>query len=538
MVGRTPFKPVSIALMIMNIHHVVATIAVMSALLPFSPAGASPADDGEAGSGGEHEAGSSVVLHPEPVATLHQVEIGGEALHYRALAGTLPLFDESDGSVKAEVFHVAYLKVEREGEEWVLPDPSTRPILFLFNGGPGSSSVWLHLGAFGPRRVLMGDVGSLLPAPWKVVPNDACLLDVADLVFIDPVTTGYSRAAEGIDDGQFHGLEQDADSVAEFIRLFITRHARWQSPKLIGGESYGTTRAAALATELQERHGMFLDGVVLVSSVLDFGTIRFARNNDLPYALFLPTYAATAWYHGQLDATRYPTLESVLSEAEQWALSGYLPALARGSSIGEEERERTIQALVRLTGLSREIIAQANLRVGPSLFRKELLRSSRRTVGRLDSRFIGFDADAAGDRPEYDPSYSAIQGPYTAAMNHYVRSDLGYEIDLPYEILSGRVQPWDYSGFEGRYVDVAGRLRSAMVRNPRLKVFVASGYYDLATPHFAADYVIDHLELEPEFMKHVTVDYYPAGHMMYVNDDLRLKLSEDVRDWLRSAPNE
>ena len=476
-------------------------------------------------------ASSEVVLHPEPVTSDHQVEINGETVHYRAIAGTQPLFEESDGSVKAEVFHVAYLKLEREGEEWVHPDPSTRPILFLFNGGPGSSSVWLHLGAFGPRRVLMGDVGSLLPAPWQVVPNDACLLDVADLVFIDPVTTGYSRAAEGEDDHQFHGLEQDTSSVAEFIRLFVSRNGRWQSPKYIGGESYGTTRAAALSSSLQDRHGIFLDGVILVSSVLDFGTIRFARNNDLPHALYLPTYAATAWYHEMLDRTDYPTLRSAIDDAESWSLTGYLPALARGSSIGTEEKADVVDRLSRLTGLPGTVIEQANLRVGPGLFRKELLRSDRETVGRLDSRFTGFDADASGSRPEYDPSYSAIQGPYTAAMNHYVRSDLGYESDLPYEILTGRVHPWDYSDFEGRYVDVAGRLRSAMVRNPELRVFVASGYFDLATPHFAADYVLDHLELEPAFLEHISVKYYPAGHMMYVNDDLRVGLSRDVRSW-------
>ena len=243
------------------------------------------------------------------------------------------------------------------------------------------------------------------------MPNEGCLLDVADLVFIDPVTTGYSRAAEGTDDSDFHGLEQDAESVAEFIRLFITRHDRWQSPKLIGGESYGTTRAAALANELQGRHGIFIDGVLLVSSVLDFGTIRFARNNDLPHALFLPTYTATAWYHGKLDEERFPDLDSALEAAEEWALTGYLTALARGSSIPESELAVAVDTLAGLTGLSPSVIRQANLRVDPGLFRKELLRDSRRTVGRLDSRFTGFDADATGERPEYDPSYSAIQGP-------------------------------------------------------------------------------------------------------------------------------
>ena len=469
---------------------------------------------------------SAIVRHPDPVTTEHQIQIGSETIRYHAHAGTLPLFKE-DGSIEAEIFHVAYIK-DDEGDE-------SRPILFLFNGGPGSSSVWLHLGAFGPERVAMGDVGALKPPPWKLVPNDGSLLDVTDLVFVDPVTTGYSRAAEGEDDKQFHGLEQDAEAMARFIRLFITKHERWQSLKFIGGESYGTTRAAALAQILQDRHGVFLDGVLLVSSVLDFGTIRFARNNDLPYVLFLPTYAATAWYHGVLDRSVFPTLNSAIAAAEDWAISEYLVALAQGSSLSESRKAETIQELVRLTGMPANVIEQANLRIGPSRFRKELLRSKRETVGRLDSRFTGVDADAAGARPEYDPSYSVIQGPYTAALNHYVRTDLGYESDLPYEILTDRVHPWDYSDFQGRYIDVADRLRSAMVKNPNMRVFVASGYFDLATPHFAADYVVDHLDLEPDFQRHVETEYYEAGHMMYINSALRKRLSEDVREWMRST---
>ena len=518
-----------------TIFRIVMTSGCLLGLFPANQALAAQDASPDDASLAAHDGKPAVVLHPEPVSSDRQIALGGKTLHYRASAGTLPLFDESDGSVKAEIFHVAYLKLEQQGDQWVLPEASTRPILFLFNGGPGSSSVWLHLGAFGPRRVLMGDVGDLKPPPWKLVPNDGCLLDVADLVFIDPVTTGYSRAAEGEDDHQFHGLEQDANAVAEFIRLFITRHGRWQSPKLIGGESYGTTRAAALSELLQNRHGVFLDGVILVSSVLDFGTIRFGRNNDLPHALFLPTYAATAWYHDRLDRDRYPTLESVITDAEDFAIDRYLVALARGNALEPTEKAAVVARLSQLTGLSEDVYLQANLRVGPGTFRKELLRTSRETVGRLDSRFIGFDADAVGSRPEYDPSYSAIQGPYTAAMNHYIRMELGYESDLPYEILTSRVHPWDYSEFEGRHVDVSDRLRSAMVRNPNLRVFLASGYFDLATPHFAADYVVDHLRLEPAFQEHVETRYYPAGHMMYVADELRRRLSDDVRSWLKTT---
>lgn len=535
MVGPAASKAVSIGFMTENQLNRVRAMPVLCALMASSFALAADEEKAAKEDSDKKSEEPVVVLHPEPVTTEHELQLDTGTIHYRAIAGTLPLFEESDGSVKAEIFHVAYMKLEQEGSNWVLPDASTRPILFLFNGGPGSSSVWLHLGAFGPERVDMGDVGALKPAPWKLVPNKASLLDVADLVFVDPVTTGYSRAAEGEDDKQFHGLDQDVGSVAEFIRLFISRHGRWQSPKLIGGESYGTTRAAALADELQDRHGVYLDGVILISSVLDFGTLRFARNNDLPYVLFLPTYAATAWYHGVLDRSKFPTLASAIKAAETWTISEYLVALAEGSSIDARKKTEVVARLAELTGMPAELIEQSNLRIGPSRFRKELLRSKRETVGRLDSRFTGVDANAAGSRPEYDPSYSAIQGPYTAALNHYVRTDLKYESDLPYEILTGRVHPWDYSDFTGRFVDVADRLRSAMLENPNLRVFIASGYFDLATPHFAADYVVDHLSLEPAFLEHVTTRYYPAGHMMYVKDELRENLTKDVRQWMKSA---
>ena len=470
-----------------------------------------------------------VVLRPDPVTTDHSITLNGELIDYQATAGTLPLFNELDGSVEAEIFHVAYMKKDA--------DSAKRPILFLFNGGPGSSSVWLHLGAFGPVRVLSGDAGALAPPPWKTGPNDASLLDVADLVFIDPVSTGFSRMAEGSDHEDFHGLEQDAAAVARFIRLFITRHDRWESPKYIGGESYGTIRSAVLSEKLQDGEGIYLNGVLLVSSVLDFGTIRTSASNDLPYCLFLPTYAASCWYHGVMDRTDHPTLESAVSAAESFAIKQYLPALAMGTSLPSEQEASVVASLSHFTGLDPDLLRKANLRIGPTRFRKELLESRSEIIGRFDSRFVGPVMDPLAPYPAYDPSYTAIVGPYTASLNQYMREGLGYRSDLPYEILTGKVRPWDYSSFENRYVAVADRLKESMVKNPSLMVFIASGYFDLATPHFAADYVVDHMQLTPDFLRHVDVEYYPAGHMMYLNDALRQKLSKDVRSWIQKSKN-
>lgn len=499
-------------------HHLLATslTALTTTLLPVGP------DD-------PAKPVPEVVLRAEPVTTVHSIELDGQAVEYEAIAGTLPLFDEKDGSVEAEIFHIAYLRRD--------VDPGTRPLIFLFNGGPGSSSVWLHMGAFGPVRVLTGDAGSLRPPPWSTAPNEGCLLDVADMVFIDPVSTGFSRMAEGGAHEDFHGLEQDAESVARFIRLFITRHDRWQSPKYIGGESYGTVRSAALVEKLQDGQGIYLNGVLLVSSILDFGTVRTSGGNDLPYCLFLPTYAATAWEHGLLDRGRFPDLPSAVAAAESYAIERYLPRLAMGTSLDPTLRQQTVEELAGLTGLDRDLIDRADLRVGPSRFRKELLADRGEVVGRFDSRFLGPVMDPMTTRPEYDPSYTAIVGPYTSTLNHYVRTVLGYRSDLPYEILTGKVWPWDYSGFENRYVAVADRLKRSMVKNPSLGVFIASGYFDLATPHFATDYVVDHMELSRDFLDHLEVEYYPAGHMMYLNDALRVKLSKDVRSWIEKTRN-
>jgi len=462
----------------------------------------------------------------EVVRTQHSVAIEGRELPYTATAGRMKLTDEA-GKAKAELFFVAYTQ---DGQS----EPAQRPITFAFNGGPGSSSVWLHMGAFGPRRVKMAAEGWAPPPPYELVENAHSLLDVTDLVFIDPVTTGYSRAVEGEQESQFHGVTPDVEWVGEFIRLYTTREMRWLSPKFLAGESYGTTRAAVLAGHLQERHGMYLNGLVLVSAILNFQTARFDVGNDLPYVLFLPTYAATAWHHKRVSREYQNDLRAFLDEVERFAIAEYMPALARGDALSGAERERTVARLGRYTGLSLEFIERCNLRIEIGRFTKELLRDERRTVGRLDSRFKGIDLDAAGERCEYDPSMSAILGPYTATLNDYVRRTLKYENDLPYEILTGRVQPWKYDQ-ENRYLNVAETLRKAMTRNPFLKVFVASGYYDFATPYFAADYTFQHLGLDASLRGGVSLGYYMAGHMMYIHEGEQARLKRDIAAFVAAA---
>jgi len=469
----------------------------------------------------EAEAEKTAKTEPEhQVVTEHTVTIGGEKVTYEARAGTIDLATE-EGKKKASVFFIAYT---RKGVD----DVAKRPLTFSFNGGPGSSSVWLHLGAFGPKRVHMDAEGNPLPPPYRLVENEHSILDLTDLVFIDPVSTGYSRAAKGENAGQFHGINEDAESVAEFIRLYTTRFERWSSPKFLAGESYGTTRAAALSGVLQDEHGIYLNGIVLVSSILDFQTARFNRGNDLPFILFLPTYTATAWHHKQLDAELQKDLRKTLDEVEAFARGEYTLALMKGDRLGDAERDAIATKLARYTGLSKEYVLSTNLRINISRFCKELRRDERRTVGRLDSRFVGMDYDAAADGYEFDPSYAAIQGPYTGTLNDYVRSELGYESDLPYEILTGRVQPWSYKSYQNRYVNVAETLRSAMTKNRALRVYVANGYFDLATPYFATEYTFDHLGLEPELRDHVSMGYYESGHMMYIQIASLKKLKDEL----------
>jgi carboxypeptidase C (cathepsin A) len=465
------------------------------------------------------------------VTTRHHLRVGRKTLEYAATTGRVVLRDEvyEDGKftgfkAKAEMSMTSYVV------EGGAPD---RPVTFAFNGGPGSSSVWLHLGLLGPRRVVMGDVGSLAPPPYELADNAESLLAVSDLVFIDPVSTGYSRAVEGTKPEPFHGYQGDIDSVAELIRMWTSRNKRWMSPKFVAGESYGTTRGAALAEHLQSRYGMYLNGLILISSVLDFASLDFEnQRNDRAHALYLPTYAAVAHYHGRHGRK---SLQAVLAEAEEYASRDYPWVLSRGDRLTAKERAAAVKKLAALTGLTEDYVDRADLRIEHWRFFGELLRDERRTVGRLDARFTGPMASAIAEEMDADPSHDAIAGPYAAAFNHYVRDELGYENDLPYEQISRRVNPWSFKDFEGRPIDVTPKLERAMRANPHLQVHVAYGYYDGATPHFAAEDVMAHLHLPDELRANIEHKYYEAGHMMYVHEPSRLQQSKDLAGFVTRA---
>jgi carboxypeptidase C (cathepsin A) len=466
---------------------------------------------------------------PEPaddlVSTQHSITIDGRELSYTVTAGRLVLRQEGqtedkfDGlQPKAEVFLIAYTANDAEA--------AGRPVTFAFNGGPGSSSVWLHLGLLGPRRVLMGDAGDLLPPPYALADNPETLLAHSDLVFIDPVSTGYSRAAKGEKPREFHGFGGDIESVGEVIRLWTTRNGRWMSPKYLCGESYGTTRAAGLARHLQERYGMYLNGLMLISSVLDFGTAEFGGGNDDPYLLYLPTYAAIAHYHGKHGDR---PLREVLAAAEAYAEADYPRVLARGARLTGPERAAAAVRIAELTGLSADYVDRVNLRPEHIRFLTELLRDQRKIVGRIDGRFTGWDTDYGREMLSADPSIDAIMGPYTAALNHYVRAELGYASDLPYEILTGQVnQAWSYKEFENQHVNVLDQIAAAMRANRHMRVHVACGYHDAATPYYAAEHSFAHLAIPAELAANIEFSYHEAGHMMYVHEPSRLAQSEQL----------
>lgn len=477
------------------------------------------------------EKSSSKHVEEKTSTTKHIANINGKEIKYTVTAGTILLKeeDEKDGvKPKASIFYIAYTKDGVRKHE-------NRPITFSFNGGPGSSSVWLHLGLLGPKRVQLDDEGLPLPPPFKLVENEFSLLDETDLVFIDPVSTGYSRTVPGEEARQFHEFKKDIESVGDFIHQYVSRTKRWISPKFIIGESYGTTRAAGLSSYLQDRHGMFLNGLMLISSILNFGTARFDPGNDLPYLLFLPTYTATAWYHKRLSPGLQKDLQQAVKQAKEFAYGEYALALMQGSSLDIGTRSTIISTLSKLTGLTEDYIERTDLRINIYRFCKELLRDQNLTVGRLDSRFTGKDRDSAGEMFERDPSYSAILGPYSATLNHYVRADLEFELNLPYEILAPLYQKWSYKEAQNQYLNVAESLRQAIATNPDLKVYVANGYYDFATPFFATEYTFNHIGLPEEYQKNVTMSYFEAGHMMYIHLPSLAKLKQDLSKFIRAA---
>lgn len=448
-------------------------------------------------------------------------------LRYTTTTGRLVLRREEtkDGKAdgfkpKAEIFVVAYTKQDAE---------PGRPVTFAFNGGPGSASVWLHLGLLGPRLVDSGDVGSMTPAPFGLVDNPDSLLASSDLVMIDPVNTGFSRVVEGEKADEFHAFIQDRDLVAEVIRLWTTRNNRWLSPKYLVGESYGTLRAVAVAGRLFDAYGMAVNGLGLISTVLNMSTLRFFPGSDLPYALHLPTYAAIAHYHGRHGDRE---LADVVREAEEYAARDFGFVLTQGGRLTPEEYEETVARLQAITTLDAGFIRRSNFRWAYHEFAAEILRSEGLAVGRIDGRFAARPANLQASDSFDDPSIRAITGPYSAAMNHYVRAELGYENDLPYEILTARVQPWSYRTFEGAPVDVSGVLERLLVHNPALRVHVDYGYHDGATPHFAAEYVWAHMNLDDAARARFTHHYHEAGHMMYLNPVARHAQLQALRDFV------
>jgi carboxypeptidase C (cathepsin A) len=459
-----------------------------------------------------------------PAQTSHLMRLDGSEIKYTATAGTLPIRLD-DGKVAAQMFFVAYTK---DGE-----DKKARPISFLYNGGPGSASVWLHMGSFAPRRAQMADEGFQPAPPYQLVDNENTLLDVTDLVFVDAIDTGYSRVVAGVNNGQFHDQEGDLRAFGEFIYSYLNAYSRWPSPKFLIGESYGTIRSAGLSQELQTRHGIELNGIVLLSSLLTYQTLSPAPDNDIAYAIQIETFAATAWYHKKLPADlQQKTVKQVVDEARAFAFGEYMTALTRGNTLTDADRKAMADKLSRYSGLSSAYILSANLRVDSGRFRKELLRDKRLVVGRLDGRFTAVDADAAGERQEFDPSNTALSGPYVSMFQDYLKNTLKWESDLHYPT-SGNVRPWGY--VQNAYMDKTEALRQTMAKNPFLRVFVVCGYYDMATYLGGAEFNFTHLAYDKAITDRVSFGYYEGGHMMYIRPSAHKSLKSDVAAFIKKA---
>ncbi len=469
---------------------------------------------------GQAAAGEVALAVPPDTAvvTRHTAQFNGQTVRYTATAGTLPIVE--DGKVRARMFYVAYVK---EGVQ----DITKRPVVFSFNGGPGSASVWMHMGYTGPKLVKYDDEGFAVIPPGGVEHNPYSILDVADIVYIDPVATGFSRMMPGEDEHRYHGVMEDIQSVGEFIRLWVTRNERWGSPKFVIGESYGTNRAAGLANYLQSRHRMYLNGVILVSMT----NLGVQAGPLVSYATMLPHYTATAWYHGQLpsDLQSRP-LRDVLDEVEAFAVGDYLAALVRGHHLQGAEREAMVRRVARYTGLSEAYVDAADMRIDVARFRKELLRHRRLTVGRLDSRYTGIDSDAAGERNQYDQAMSDWNGGFTTAVNIYLRETLGFKTDLEYNIF-GDVHPWRGRGD----TNVGQMLRRAMTDNPYLKVLVQAGYYDGGTDYFSAQYTMSQLQPGGELRDRIRFAFYESGHMMYLRRADLPRANQDIREFITWA---
>ena len=452
------------------------------------------------------------------------VMLGASQVSYIAQTGTMPILKD-DGESRASVFYVYYAVVDAAGKRLSETDPR-RPIMFCFNGGPGASAVWLHLGGLGPRRVDLPPEGLTPSTVSRVVDNPNSILDAVDLVFVDPVSTGLSRPAKGEKPEQFYGVDEDVQSLGEFVRLFTTREKRWSSAKYLCGESYGVLRVAGLADYLQGRHGFYADGLVLLSGLVDFQTIHSSGANELPYVVFLPTMTAAAHYHHRLSGSLAGDLEQAVAESRKFAQGDYTLALLKGNDLGPDERKRVAKRLAQLTALPEEEILRQDLRIEPGYFRKALLRDKGKIIGRFDARVLGEDNEPGDIQAHADPSYSNIAGGFASAINAYVREDLGFESDHPYHILNGL--PWRYHKFEGRYVSTAQHLAAAIQSNPRLRTLVLCGRRDLAVPEDSMRFSIAHIPLAEPLRSGVSFSIYDSGHMMYLNRPDAVKLRADL----------
>jgi len=482
-------------------------------------------------------AATTAPLHERLVTTEHKLKLGKRSLDYSVTCGTLVLREDEhtkDGQRSADkpragLFFIAYTLNNGNGKS-----AAPRPITFSFNGGPGSSSVWLHLGILGPQRVATDEMGNAPPPPYALVDNEHTLLADSDLVFIDPVGTGHSRMAEGEKVAEFHDYQRDLDAVGDFIRLYLTRFGRWDAPKYVIGESYGTTRAAGLSLHLQDKHDVFLNGVMLVSMAVDLQTLCFDHGNELPHALFLPTYAATAWYHQALvPELQGRPLRDVIAQAEAFAWGDYTLALMQGSRLDATTRQHVAGQVARFSGLSTEYVLRSDLRPEEFRFFKELLRHRGQTVGRLDTRFVGQDRDDAGEKPETDAAMSNLAGAYTVGINRLLKHTLKFDSDAPYVVRAPIWDKWGWKDFANKYANVGASLRRAMHANPHMRVYVASGYYDLATPHSAGDYTLCHLGLRDRLQKNIKVSYFEAGHMMYIHQPSLARMAAELRAFVR-----
>ena len=457
--------------------------------------------------------------------------IGGADVKYLAQTGTLPVLKE-DGTPRASVFYIYYAATGADGKRLAETAPGSRPITFFFNGGPGAAAVWLHLGGLGPRRVEMPADGLSLPPGAKIVDNANSILDASDLVFVDPVATGLSRAAKGEKPEQFFGVDEDIEACGEFVRLFVTREQRWLSPKFLCGESYGVMRVSGLVDYLQEHHGMYFHGLMLMSGLVNFQTLAASLGNDLPHVVFLPGLAATAHYHRKLAPELQADAAKTHADARAFAFGEYATALLQGAALPAADRRRIAEKVARFTGLSVEQVEEHNLRVDASFFREKLLRKEGKILGRFDARVTAEDGDLSDNAPEFDPSFSNIVGPFSATVNAYIRGELGYESDLPYMVLTP--VKWRYEGFQNRYASVEPRLAQALKTNPRLRVIVLAGRCDLAVPEDAIRFSLDHLPLPASIRANIIWAHYESGHMMYLFEKDAEKLRRDLVDFVKA----